>query len=409
LLFRWTKTLNVDIWNVWPIAFEAFLATYFTGHLWVGIVIAVIDGGFINANTHIAFDSLRLSGRLLGTHDFAYRTDNVFCRSTHGASVLSTLASNVPNYLIGTAPDAQYWLLISERIQGEYPVEADLWISAAEFADSVGADIITSSLGYTVFSNSKLNFSYQDMNGQTVRVSRAACQAAEKGIVVFNSAGNDGLSEWHYIGAPADAMKIITVGSVNAMGKISDFSSFGPTADGRIKPELCAMGYKTAVADCTTNDQFTNGSGTSFATPVLAGMTACLLQALKANNIAYSSEIVQNSLKVSASIYPQSTAQEGFGIPNFENAYNSLMYSQSVEVLKNEYIIVRNEGNNILINFKNKNLKNNISIFNATGQILYFISTKKDEIAINKNVFSTGILFLKIENKQFSCMKKIIN
>ncbi|MCL1868441.1 MAG: S8 family peptidase, partial [Paludibacter sp.] len=374
-----------------------------------GITIAVIDGGFTNVDAHIAFDSLRLGGRLLGTRDFACLTNTVFARSTHGAQVLSLMASNVPDSLIGTAPDANYWLLTSERIQGEYPVEVDLWISAAEFADSVGADIITTSLGYTVFNDSVLNYAYSDLNGQTIRASRAACQAAEKGIVVFNAAGNEGKSVWHYIGIPADAQKIITVGAVNSDGVPADFSSFGPTADGRVKPELCAMGYNVAVANCFTTDKFTRGSGTSFATPVLAGMTACLLQALKANNIAYLPENVKNTLIESASDFLQSASQTGYGIPNFETAYSSFISAKNVETQQNDNFTIRNSENNILIKFENANTKKNICVLNIAGQVLQTVSTSKNEISFNKTLFPQGILLLKIENELFSAIKKVMN
>jgi subtilisin family serine protease len=374
-----------------------------------GITIAVIDGGFTNADTHIAFDSLHHFGRLLGTHDFACRTSNVFSRSTHGAQVLSLMAANMPNSLIGTAPDANYWLLVSERVQGEYPVEADFWISAAEFADSVGADIITTSLGYTAFNDSTLNYVYSDLDGQTIRASRAACQAVEKGIVVFNSAGNNGESAWHYISIPADAQKIISVGAVDSDGLPAYFSSFGPTADGRIKPELCAMGVDVAVANCNTNNQLSHGSGTSYATPILAGMTACLLQALKAHNIVYSPENVKNTLIESASELPQSIEQTGYGIPNFETAYSSFIFSKNVEIQQNDNFIIKNTENNILIKFENKNIKNNICVFNIAGQILQTVSTSNSEISINKNIFPQGILLLRIDNEQFSAIKKVIN
>lgn len=374
-----------------------------------GITIAVIDGGFSNANTHIAFDSLRNEGRLLGTHDFAYRTNNVFTRSVHGAQVLSLMASNVPDSLIGTAPDAQYWLLMSERILGEYPVEADLWIAAAEFADSVGVDIITTSLGYAVFDDNTLNYTYSDLDGQTIRASRAACQAAEKGILVFNSAGNEGNSSWHYISVPADAQKIITVGAVDSVGVPASFSAYGPTYDGRIKPELCAMGYNVTVADCRTTDQFASGSGTSYSSPVLAGMTACLLQALKANNVAYSPANVIDALIVSASNYPGHTNNSGYGIPNFETVYASFIPAENIEILQNDFFTINNFDNTILIKFNNHSSKNKVSVFNIAGQILKSVSTEKSEISLNKNLFPKGILLLKIEDEKFSSVKKVIN
>ncbi|MCL2597259.1 MAG: S8 family peptidase [Paludibacter sp.] len=374
-----------------------------------GVTIAVIDGGFINADNHIAFDSLRTSGRLLGTHDFAYRTDNVFRQSTHGAQVLSLMASNLPDSLIGTAPDAQYWLLISERIQGEYPVEVDLWITAAEFADSIGADIITSSLGYTTFNDNSLNYHYSDLDGQTIRASRAASQAAEKGIVVFNSAGNDGNNDWHYIGVPADARKIISVGAVNAQGSAANFSSYGPTFDARVKPELCAMGYNTTVANCLTTDKFTKGSGTSYSAPILAGMTACLLQALKEKSVPYTPDDVINKLIESASNFPSNTDQCGYGIPDFVSALYSFISTDNIETNENEFFTIKYFGNKIIIEFVNQDKTNSVTVYNTLGQILLSTCGENDEISFDKSIFPKGILILGIKNQYFSTIKKMIN
>ncbi|GHT19399.1 serine protease [Bacteroidia bacterium] len=374
-----------------------------------GIQIAVIDGGFINANLHIALDSLRNEGRLLGTCDFAYRTDNVFSRHTHGAAVLSTMAANLPDSLIGTAPDAAYWLLLTERIQGEYPVEADLWISAAEFADSAGADIATTSLGYFAFNDTSLNYKYFDLNGQTIRASIAANIAAEKGLLVFIAAGNDGAGTWHYINIPADAQNIISVGAVNSEGLSAGFSAYGPTVDGRVKPELAAQGVNAAIGNFYTGNLFTLNNGTSFATPILAGMTACLLQSLKASNISYSPQTVKEALIHSASLYPASDAQQGYGIPNFEAALAWFSTSQNIEYQNNNNFEIKQENGcfNIRINTEGKN--NKIAIFNAMGQLLQFTATENTEISIDKTRFPKGILLVKIQNEQFLGVKKIFN
>ncbi|MDR2824742.1 MAG: S8 family peptidase [Prevotellaceae bacterium] len=375
-----------------------------------GVQIAVIDGGFTNADSHIAFDSLRNAGGLLGTHDFAYKTDNAFCRNTHGSAVLSTMASNVPGTLIGTAPDAAYWLLLSERTQGEYPVEADLWISAAEFADSVGVDIITTSLGYTVFDDSSLNYNYlTDLNGQTIRASRAADIAAGKGIVTLNAVGNEGRGTWHYISVPADAQQVISVGAVNSAGLAAGFSSYGPTADGRVKPELSAEGVSAAIGNFYDTNQFTTSGGTSFATPILAGMTACLLQALKVNNISYSPETVKNALIHSTSLYPDVDDQKGYGVPNFETAFAFFLTTKINENQTVNYFEIKKESNffNIKINIMGG--KNEIAIFDALGQCLRMISTKNSEILIDNAAFRRGILFVKVQNEQFVSVKKIIN
>ncbi|MDR1652461.1 MAG: S8 family peptidase [Prevotellaceae bacterium] len=373
------------------------------------IQIAVVDAGFTNADVHTAFDSLRADGRLLGTRDFAYNTGNVFCRSTHGAAALSTMASNVPESLIGVAPDASYWLLLSERIQGEYPVEADLWITAAEFADSVGADIITTSLGYFNFNDYSLNYSYTDLNGQTIRASRAADIAAEKGIILFNAAGNEGASSWRYINVPADAQQIISVGAVNSAGISASFSSYGPTADGRVKPELCAEGVSAAIGNFLTPDYFSTGSGTSYATPILAGMTACMLQELKAGNISYSPATVKDALIRSSSLFPANDEQQGYGIPDFETALTLFLTSQTSELQNINYFNIKEENNFYYIKINIAAQTNAVSVFNTLGQCLQYVSTKNAEILIDKTAFPKGILLLKVQNEKFAAVEKVVN
>ncbi len=274
------------------------------------MTIAVLDAGFYRVDSVSVFDSLWQNHQILGTKNFVQPGVNVFDKGTHGMMVMSIMGGNSPGKIIGTAPKAKYWLLQSEDPDTEYPVEEDNWVSAAEFADSVGADIINSSLGYTEFFNTKWNHTYKDLNGNTCRSSKGAVIAASKGILVCNSAGNSGNGTWHYIGAPADADHIITVGSVDAKGKSSDFSSRGPTYDGRIKPTVCAMGEGTFVT--TTTGSVMSGNGTSFSSPVMAGSVACLWQA---NLMSNNADIIE-ALTGSANHYKAPDASYGYGIPN---------------------------------------------------------------------------------------------
>lgn len=285
------------------------------GYCGDGMVIAVLDAGFFSVNNISLFDSLWSGNRILGSKDFVEPGGDVFIRSTHGMMVLSTMGGNIPGQLIGTAPHASYWLLRSEDSDSEYPIEEDNWVSAAEFADSVGADVINSSLGYTDFYNPDWSHSYQQMDGKTTRVSLGASMAASKGILVVNSAGNSGNEAWHYIGAPADADHIITVGAVNDQGNIASFSSRGPTSDGRIKPTVSAMGEGTYVSSSAGTPMPSNG--TSFSSPVIAGSVACLWQANpgKTNN-----EIIA-ALIASADRYMKPDSIYGYGIPNFAAAH----------------------------------------------------------------------------------------
>lgn len=289
----------------------------FTGH---GMTIAVIDGGFNSVNIMAAFDSIRLNGQILGTKDFVQPGNSVYGTnmSTHGTMVLSTIGGYLPGQIVGTAPKASYWLLRSEDVLAEYLMEEYYWVNAAEYADSVGADIINSSLGYTVFDNPTENHTYNDMDGNTTIVTNGADMAASKGILVVNSAGNSGNSEWHYIGAPADGDSVLTIGAVDPTGAYASFSSVGPTSDGRIKPDVTAQGSNTIVAIVPSG--IASGSGTSFSSPIIAGAAACLWQA----NPTYSNMELVNAIRMSGSQSNSPDNLKGWGIPNFMLANNLL-------------------------------------------------------------------------------------
>jgi hypothetical protein len=290
-----------------------------------GMVIAVLDAGFTNVDIIPAFDSLWINNQILGVKDFVNPySPNIFGSHYHGCMVLSTMGANLPGQMVGTAPHADYWLLRSENGSSEYLVEELNWISAAEFADSVGADVINSSLGYTTFDDPTQDHTYADMDGNTTPITLAADLAASKGILVVNSAGNSGSSSWQYIGAPADADSVLTIGAVNSSGNYASFSSTGPTYDGRIKPNVVAQGQGTTIV--TTSGTVTTGNGTSFSSPVTAGMVACLWQAFPGRKNVEIMEAIQQS----ASQYDNPDDFLGYGIPDYLEAYNNL---QSTTVL----------------------------------------------------------------------------
>ena len=298
------------------------------GFLGKGIQIGVIDAGFMNVNTNLCFDSLRLQYRLLGTKDIINPTSDIYAEDAHGAMVLSTMTGNLPGIYLGTAPEASYWLIRTEYEPTEYKVETDFWCSGIEFADSVGVDVVNSSLGYYTFDDPTMGFTYADMNGKVSRASRAANLASKKGIIVVVSAGNEGNKPWHYIGSPADAEGIVTVGAVQADSTSSVFSSFGPSADNRVKPELCAMGTGSAIIN--TVGITSNKDGTSFASPIMAGMIACLLQRYKAYDPNPIVDVFLNSLFASANLRNNPTIQKGYGIPNFRIAEQNLPFYDSL-------------------------------------------------------------------------------
>ncbi len=289
----------------------------FTGK---GITIAVLDGGFMNTDVIPCLHDIKFEG----VKDFVFpKAENVFKEMEHGTKVLSVMAVNVPEKFVGTAPDASYWLLRCEDEDTESLAEEDYWAAAAEFADSVGVDIISSSLGFHSFDDTETNYSYHQLDGKTAMISRTASMLASKGIILVNSAGNDGMSAWKKINVPADAYDIITVGAVTPSGHNAPFSSIGPTADGRIKPDVMALGSPTAVI--TGRGTIIKDMGTSFATPVVAGLVACLWQALKGKTAKEIIEIVKNSannLNTPDNIY-------GYGIPDLWNAYTSARKTKS--------------------------------------------------------------------------------
>lgn len=287
-----------------------------------GMTIAVIDGGFQNYDRIPAFKETHI----VGTRNFVpARIDKVlqvcergpFHAIDHGTKVLSALAANAPEVHIGTAPDADYWLLRSEANQIEQPIEEDLWAMAVETADSVGADIISSSLGYYAYDEGRGNYRLQDLNGHTAFISYEASMLAGKGIVLCNSAGNSGMGQWKKIGVPADAPDIITVGAIDRDKRLASFSSIGPSQDGRIKPDVMAQGAPAALI--SGRGTLVHDMGTSFSTPIVSGLVACLWQALPNKNAR---EIIQ-LVRESASQYNEPTNIFGYGIPNFWKAYTS--------------------------------------------------------------------------------------
>jgi hypothetical protein len=279
------------------------------------MTIAVIDAGFNSVDIMPCFDQLRAGNQILGTRDFAVPGNNVYATSmnSHGTKVLSCMAANVSGQMVGTAPGADYWLLRSEVAESESVIEEYYWLSAAEFADSVGADLINSSLGYTTFDDAGTNHTYANMDGNTTVITRAADKAAAKGILVVNSAGNSGGAGWWYIGAPADADSVFTIGAVDASGKRASFSSVGPTYDRRIKPTVAAQGQSAAVYGPSG---LAAANGTSFSSPIICGMTACLWQAWP--NLT-NMQII-DVIKATASQASSPDSLLGWGIPDYSQA-----------------------------------------------------------------------------------------
>ena len=278
-----------------------------------GMQIAVLDAGFYSADNAPSLQHLWDKGQILGYKDFVNPNSDFFTTHSHGMKVLSIMGGEIAGSYLGTAPGASYWLLRTEDAATETPVEPDYWVCAAEYADSVGVDVINSSLGYYEFDSPFNSYTYEILDG-TSRASRAAEIAASKGMVVVISAGNEGADEWHYIGVPADAKNILSVGAMQVDSTRAYFSSYGPSYDQRIKPEVSALGYFTAVQSLNGGIEF--GAGTSYSAPVIAGLVACLWQALP----NYTSHQLIDLIISHASNFNNADNSLGYGVPNFNES-----------------------------------------------------------------------------------------
>ncbi len=379
------------------------------GYLGQDMVIAVLDGGFFKVDQIAAFDHLLTANRILGTWDFAANEESVYEDNNHGTHVLSCMAGFIDGKMLGTAPMASYWLLRTEDVTTETIVEEYNWVSGAEFADSVGADLINSSLGYTTFDNGIGDYTYLDMNGNTSIATRAADIAAAKGILVVNSAGNSGASAWKYIGAPADGDSVLTVGAVKNNREKATFSSFGPSADGRIKPNVCAMGQGASVVG--VGGEVIPANGTSFSSPILCGAVACLWQKYRMtkNNID-----VIRAVEKSSNLYNTPNDGMGYGIPNLGVADLLLSQTPFDQFFENQEIKVYPNpvgDQSFCVDFYAQLTENIlIEITNVKGKKIYSQEKQVYQKTMNTLVLNTDaklsagvyVLVIHTQNKRFS-------
>lgn len=360
----------------------------FTGQ---GKIIAVLDSGFTGVNTAAPFQNLITNNQILGGYNFPDANTNYFFRHNHGTNVLSTMGGFADGQLVGTAPNAQYYLFITEDINSENPVEESYWVEAAELADYYGVDVINSSLGYFEYDNANYSYQYDDMVGNKAFASRGVNMAFNKGIVVVISAGNSGATANPHIGTPADAIGALTIGAVDATEVYAGFSSIGPSFDGRVKPDVCARGLQTTVS--STTGTITTSSGTSFSSPVMAGMVATFWSAVP--NLT--AQQVVNFVKQSADNYNSPTIQKGYGIPDFQLALNNALGLETIESNQSFLVYPNPAENQITFQLENKQ-KGIVYLYDVLGQNILTKEISENNNVIDIQNLSNGVYYYNFES-----------
>lgn len=352
------------------------------------MTIAVLDAGFPGVNTIPAFSHLYQNNQVKGTFDFVEKSTAVYGASNHGTAVLSTIAAYEPGKIIGTAYKANFLLLRTENAASEHNIEEINWLLGAEYADSAGADVINSSLGYHAFDAPSVSYTYDQLDGNTALVTKAADFAAATGILVITSAGNEGNGGWRFIAAPADADSVLTVGAVDSLGVKAAFSSFGPTADNRIKPDVVALGLNAYVLNAAGN--LVNSSGTSFAGPIVAGFATALWQA----NISKTNIEMLELIRQLGSKSNNPDNETGYGIPNYNRTVTALpdeLKAQGVMVVNP----VRDNRITLLLGHKWQQQQVDVHIFDMTGKLVWQenvrIDQQKSALSLNAAQLKQGI------------------
>lgn len=354
------------------------------------VTLALFDAGFYKVDSLFAFDSLRKRNGILATKDFVKNDSNVYDDDTHGMYVLSIIAGFVKDSVTGAAPDVNFLLARTEDVHSEKHIEEFNWIKALEWADSIGVDIIHSSLGYSVFDTLQGDYTYQDMDGESTIITRAAQLAFSKGIFITNSAGNEGAKKWKYITAPCDGEDVLCVGAVDINRNKSNFSSFGPSADGRVKPDIMAMGTNVTITG--VNNVIRTGSGTSFSGPLVAGMIACLKQ--KFPNV--NNKIILDAVRKSGNLYSNPNDSMGYGIPDVNKTDSLIRKKLNTKSISTfDKIKVYPNPSSAVIKIESDIEINDAEISDLIGK-KYHITIENNQI--NMCNFKSGIYFLKLNN-----------
>ena len=373
----------------------------FTGD---GMVVAVLDSGFPNVLNNPAFSSIVAQDRLLGTYDFALRQENVDGTGSHGARTFSNIGGFILDQFVGTAPEASFYLFRTEYGPTENPVEEAWWVEALERADSLGVDVVNTSLGYRAYDNAAYDHSYEDLDGQTTIGARGANHAFDKGMILVTSAGNGGSSSFPTVGTPGDSPGMLTIGAVDSDGDYVSFSSIGPTVDGRVKPDVMAQGLNAAVV--SQNGTVSTGSGTSFSSPIMAGAVASLWQARPEIPNGQIMQVVRES----AHLFNNPTDEMGYGIPNFEDALTILLVLGLEDQLRAEQFALYPNPvkTSINVSFPKGVTEADVSLYNIIGEQILTAKISNVTNWINLSELGSGMYFATIKSNSKTNSFKLI-
>ena len=365
-----------------------------------GMIVAVLDAGFPSIDTNPGFQKMRDENRILGTYDFEARIENVNGTSSHGFNTSSDIGGFLQDEFVGTAPQASFYFFVTEYTPSETPVEEAWWVEALERSDSLGVDVVNTSLGYRGYDNPNYDHSYEDLDGQTTFSARGANIAFDKGMILVTSAGNSGNTDFPTVGTPGDSPGTLTIGAVNSNGNYASFSSIGPTVDGRVKPDLMAQGVSAAVINTGGNVDFS--SGTSFSSPIMAGVVTCLWQARPETPNGNIMQIIRES----SNYYYYPTYEMGYGIPNFEDAYAALQeLVVEDEFLMSNFALYPNPvTSKINISFPQGISNATFTIYSILGNKVLLTEISRNLNSVNIESLNSGMYIASInsDNKQIS-------
>lgn len=370
----------------------------FTGQ---GKIIAVLDAGFPGVDTAQPFQRLLTNGLILGGYDFVNNSTNFYTGNSHGTLVLSTMGGYTDTQLVGTAPDAQYYLFITEDVASENPVEESNWVEACEEADRLGVDVVTSSLGYFGYDNAAYSHTYSDMTGNDAFASQGANIAFSRGMVIVASAGNEGATAEPHVGVPAEALHVLAIGAVKNTEAYATFSSIGPSFDGRVKPDVMAQGQAAVLSN--TAGTITTASGTSFSGPIMAGMIATFWGAVP----TLTNQQVVDFVRQSADRYTAPTTQFGYGIPDFQLALTSALGVE--QFIENKFVLYPNPvKESITVSFPNGIETAFVSFYNSLGQMVLQKEVSNNLSVIQLDALTPDMYLYKIQSANSSQSGKII-